>query len=84
MPARDGTGPRAEGSRTGRSAGNCPENSVNQITEFAPRRGFGRGLRWGHGGRYRRFRFRGVGMRRRGWLGNRLVARMNNDGQEAR
>jgi len=41
MPARDGTGPRGKGSRTGRGQGNCPPGSNG----VAPRdgRGYGRG-----------------------------------------
>jgi len=45
MPARDGTGPLGQGSRTGRGMGNCDSSraSVNQPLFF----GTNRPLHWG-------------------------------------
>ncbi len=78
MPARDGTGPRGEGSKTGRGEGNCAENDKPRFTGYAPNRGFGRSLGLRRGGRRRWFRFRNAGMRRRAWLSQRSNDKTEN------
>ena len=47
MPARDGTGPSGQGSRTGRGMGNCTSTKVNvtQISIPGMNQPFGRGGR---------------------------------------
>ena len=45
MPARDGTGPQGQGTRTGRGLGNCSQNSKDNFDtafNFNRPRGFGR------------------------------------------
>ncbi len=80
MPNQDGTGPRGDGSRTGRGAGNCAGDSQPRFARLSPGRGFGQR----RGGRRRRFRLRGAGMRGRGWSNTRPAADLLNDEQDAK
>jgi hypothetical protein len=52
MPARDGTGPRGEGTRTGRGLGKCTLSLSQQIWRGLGLGPCGRGQAWGrrHGG----------------------------------
>ena len=52
MPGRDGTGPRGQGSRTGRGLGNCPPTTQSASTAADPQPcggGYGGGSRRGAG-----------------------------------
>ena len=66
MPAGDRTGPKGEGPRTGRGAGDCGESVESIAPSGGARRGFGRGFgrRWwnrGQGQRRGMGRWRGSG-----------------------
>lgn len=61
MPGGDGTGPRGQGSRTGRGLGNCPPSSGAGRTSFGLGGGFGRG------------QGRGLGFRRVGPQDNQVT-----------
>ena len=78
MPGKDRTGPRGDGPMTGRGAGNCAGNAIQNGAKFGPRRRLGARFGWGGSSR-RRFRFRGTGMRGRGWFKHNPVAREKLD-----
>jgi hypothetical protein len=51
MPGGDRTGPRGEGSQTGRGLGNCADSDQPGYATAQPVRGLGQGFRWGGRGR---------------------------------
>lgn len=63
MPGRDGTGPMAEGAKTGRGLGNCPEptdapaKQAGVAQGYGQGRGLGRGLGRGQGRGFGRWNF---------------------------
>ena len=49
MPARDNTGPTGQGPMTGRGAGRCASDNINNAPGFGRGRGAGRGMGCGMG-----------------------------------
>ncbi len=75
MPNQDGTGPRGEGSRMGRSTRTCVNDSQPRFARSNPGRGFGQR----RGGRRRRFRLRGAWRRGRDWSNSNPAAQLQVD-----
>lgn len=78
MPGGDRTGPRGEGSQTGRGLGICANNDQPGYAVSQTELGFGRGFRRGGRGRNRRNRFN-TGFRPRQGSGRFSAQPMSRD-----